>query len=134
MVLTGEGMSYRKLGGSERLKRLKEAKERLQRDAEAGAKAVQERCATAGRRRGHRQKERGRKPKVVEPLPTEEAKANTTDPDSRYEEARVRAGLQCPGGGERGADHSSRWSDPRGQRCEQLEPMLQTMGLWRQPA
>ena len=29
----------------------------------------------------------------------------------------MRAGLQCPGGGERGADHSSRWSDSRGQRC-----------------
>ena len=28
-------------------------------------------------------KKRGRKPKVVESLPTEEAKANTTDPDSR---------------------------------------------------
>ena len=39
MVPTGEGMSYRKgLGGrTERLKRLKEAKERLQREAEAGA-------------------------------------------------------------------------------------------------
>ena len=109
------------LGGrTERLKRLKEAKERLQRDAEAGAKAVQERVE---RRRAEEEatgkKKRGRKPKVVEPLPTEEAKANTTDPDSRHHEdqARVRAGLQCPGGGERGADHSSRWSDPRGQRC-----------------
>ena len=33
-------------------------------------------------------KKRGRKPKVVEPLPTEEAKANTTDPDSRIMKAR----------------------------------------------
>ena len=109
------------LGGrTERLKRLKEAKERLQREAEAGAKAVQEHVE---RRRAEEdvtgKKKRGRKPKVVEPLPTEEAKANTTDPDRSYHEdqARVRAGLQCPGGGERGADHSSRWSDPRGQRC-----------------
>ena len=47
------------LGGRrERLKRVKEAKERLQREAEAAAKAVQEHVeATAGRRRGHRQKE-----------------------------------------------------------------------------
>ena len=109
------------LGGrTERLKRLKEAKERLQRDAEGGAKAVQERVE---RRRAEEEatgkKKRGRKPKVVEPLPTEEAKANTTDPDKSHHEdqARVRAGLQCPGGGEGGADHSSRWSDPRGQRC-----------------
>ena len=62
-------------------------------------------------------KKRGRKPKVVESLPTEEAKANTTDPDSRIMKTRQGyvQGLQCPGGGERGADHSSRWSDPRGQ-------------------
>ena len=33
-------------------------------------------------------KKRGRKPKVVEPLPTEEAKANTTDPDSRIMKTR----------------------------------------------
>ena len=106
------------LGGrTERLRRLKEAKERLQREAEAAARAVQERVE---QRRAEEvatgKKKRGRKPKVVESLPTEEAKANTTDPDSRHEDqARVRAGLQCPGGGERGADHSSRWSDPRGQ-------------------
>ena len=51
------------LGGrTERLKRLKEAKERLQREAEAGAKAVQEHVERrAGRRRGHRQKEAGAK-------------------------------------------------------------------------
>ena len=67
----------------ERLKRLKEAKERLQREAEAAAKAVQEHME---QRRAEEEatgkKKRGRKPKVVEPLPTEEAKANTTDPDS----------------------------------------------------
>ena len=73
------------LGGRrERLKRLKEAKERLQREAEAAAKAVQEHVE---RRRAEEEatgkKKRGRKPKVVEPLPTEEAKANTTDPYSR---------------------------------------------------
>ena len=78
------------LGGrTERLKRLKEAKERLQREAEAGAKAVQERVE---QRRAEEEatgkKKRGRKPKVVEPLPTEEAKANTTDPDSRIMKTR----------------------------------------------
>ena len=71
-------------GRRERLKRLKEAKERLQREAEAAAKAVQEHVE---QRRAEEEatgkKKRGRKPKVVEPLPTEEAKANTTDPDSR---------------------------------------------------
>ena len=65
------------LGGRrERLKRLKEAKERLQREAEAAAKAVQEHVE---QRRAEEEatgkKKRGRKPKVVEPLPTEEAKA-----------------------------------------------------------
>ena len=66
------------LGGRrERLKRVKEAKERLQREAEAAAKAVQEHVE---QRRAEEEatgkKKRGRKPKVVEPLPTEEAKAN----------------------------------------------------------
>ena len=73
----------------ERLKRLKEAKQRLQREAEAGAKAVQEHV---DQRRAEEEatgkKKRGRKPKVVEPLPTEEAKANTTDPDSRIMKSR----------------------------------------------
>ena len=69
------------LGGrTERLRRLKEAKERLQREAEAAARAVQERVE---QRRAEEvatgKKKRGRKPKVVESLPAEEA--NTTDPD-----------------------------------------------------
>ena len=78
------------LGGRrERLKRLEEAKERMQREAEAAAKAVQEHVE---QRRAEEvatgRKKRGRKPKVVEPLPTEEAKANTTDPDSRIMKTR----------------------------------------------
>ena len=78
------------LGGRrERLKRVKEAKERLQREAEAAAKAVQEHVE---QRRAEEEatgkKKRGRKPKVVEPLATEEAKANTTDPDSRIMKTR----------------------------------------------
>ncbi len=73
----------------ERLKRLQEAKSRLEKEAEAAARAAQERLA-------HRQaeeavsgkKKRGRKPKVVEPAPVEEAKANISDPDSRIMKAR----------------------------------------------
>ena len=51
------------LGGRrERLKRLKEAKERLQREAEGASQGCpRARGATAGRRRGHRQKEAGAK-------------------------------------------------------------------------
>ena len=68
---------------------MKEAKERLQREAEAAAKAVQEHVE---QRRAEEEatgkKKRGRKPKVVEPLPTEEAKANTTGPDSRIMKTR----------------------------------------------
>ena len=61
------------LGGrTERLRHLKEAKERLQREAEAAARAVQERVE---QRRAEEvatgKKKRGRKPKVVESLPTD---------------------------------------------------------------
>ena len=73
----------------ERLKRLHEAKARLEREAEEAAKAVQEHLAqrqveevTSGK------KKRGRKPKVAESTPAEEAKANTTDPDSRIMKTR----------------------------------------------
>jgi len=73
----------------ERLKRLQEAKSRLEKEAEAAARAAQERLAqrqaeevASGR------KKRGRKPKAVEPAPVEEAKANISDPDSRIMKAR----------------------------------------------
>jgi len=73
----------------ERLKRLQEAKARLETEAEEPAKAVQEHLAqrqveevTSGK------KKRGRKPKMVESTPAEEAKANTTDPDSRIMKTR----------------------------------------------
>jgi len=73
----------------ERLKRLREAKERLEREASVAAKAAQEHLeqrqaeeAATGK------KKRGRKPKVVESAPSEAAKANTTDPDSRIMKAR----------------------------------------------
>ena len=80
-----EGLGRR----TERLKRLQEAKSRLEKEAEVAAKAVREHLeerqmeeAASGK------KKRGRKPKVVEPAPVEEAKANTTDPDSRIMKAR----------------------------------------------
>ena len=119
------------LGGrTERLKRLKEAKERLQREAEAGAKAVQEHVE---RRRAEEEatgkKKRGRKPKVVEPLPTEEAKANTTDPDSRIMKTRQ--------GYVQGYNAQAVVSEEQiivavgvtqeANDVQQLEPMLQTM-------
>ncbi|MFH1141372.1 MAG: IS1182 family transposase [Chloroflexota bacterium] len=73
----------------ERLKCLQEAKARLEREAAEAAKAGQEHLAqrqveevTSGK------KKRGRKPKVVESAPAEEAKANTTDPDSRIMKTR----------------------------------------------
>jgi len=73
----------------ERLKRLQEAKSRLEREAAGEARAAQERIAqrqaeelTTGK------KKRGRKPKVVEPTPAVEARANTTDPDSRIMKTR----------------------------------------------
>lgn len=73
----------------ERLKRLKQAKERLEREAEAAAQAGRERLE---RRQAEEEatgkKKRGRKPQVVKPVPTEEAKANVTDPDSRIMKTR----------------------------------------------
>jgi transposase len=73
----------------ERLKRLREAKSRLEKEAEAAARVAQGRLArrqaeeaTSGK------KKRGRKPKVVEPAPVEEDKANISDPDSRIMKAR----------------------------------------------
>ncbi len=73
----------------ERLKRLQDAKARLEREAGEAAKAVQEHLAqrqveevSSGK------KKRGRKPKVVESTPVEGAKANTTDPDSRIMKSR----------------------------------------------
>jgi transposase len=80
-----EGLGRR----AERLKRLQEAKSRLEKEAEVAARAVQEHLvqrqaeeSTSGK------KKRGRKPKVTEPAPVKEAKANTTDPDSRIMKAR----------------------------------------------
>ena len=80
-----EGLGRRE----DRLKRLQEAKERLEREAEGAAKAAQEHL---GQRQAEEEatgkKKRGRKPKRVERIPPEEAKANTTDPDSRIMKSR----------------------------------------------
>ena len=80
-----EGLGRR----ADRLNRLQEAKDRLQGYAEAAAQVAQEGLA---RRQAEEaatgKKKRGRKPKVVEPIPTDEAKANTTDPGSRIMKTR----------------------------------------------
>jgi len=80
-----EGLGRR----AERLKRLQEAKARLEREAEEAARATQEHLAQRQEEEASSgRKKRGRKPKVVEPTPAEEAKANTTDPDSRIMKTR----------------------------------------------
>jgi hypothetical protein len=73
----------------ERLKRLQEAKSRLEKEAEVAARAAQERLATRQAEEAvSGKKKRGRKPKMVELAPVEEAKANISDPDSRIMKAR----------------------------------------------
>lgn len=80
-----EGLGRR----ADRLNRLGEAKKRLEREAEAAATASQEHLLQRqAEEEAAGKKKRGRKPKVVEPGPTEEAKANTTDPDSRIMKTR----------------------------------------------
>ncbi len=68
---------------------LEEARSRLEKEAEAAARALQEHLehrqekeAASGR------KKRGRKPRMVGSAPVAEAKANITDPDSRIMKAR----------------------------------------------
>jgi transposase len=80
-----EGLGRRR----DRLERLKEAKERLERKAEEAAKAAQEHLdQRQAEELATGTKKRGRKPKVVESTPSEGAKANTTDPDSRIMKTR----------------------------------------------
>ncbi|HJW88697.1 MAG TPA: transposase, partial [Dehalococcoidia bacterium] len=74
---------------AERLKRLREARERLKQEAEAVAKVAQERLAQRQAEETATGKtKRGRKPRVVEPVPALEARANVTDPDSRVMKTR----------------------------------------------
>ena len=69
---------------AERLKHLKQAKARLEREAAEAARVVEEKLwERAEEETATGKKKRGRKPRAVEPTPSEEAKANTTDPDSR---------------------------------------------------
>ena len=80
-----EGLGWR----ADRLKRLKEAKERLKREAEAAAKAAQGHLEQRqAEEEATGKKKRGRKPKVVQAAPSEASKANTTDPDSRIMKTR----------------------------------------------
>jgi hypothetical protein len=80
-----EGLGRR----AERLKRLAGAKARLGQDAVAAAQAAQEHLE---RRQAEEtamgKKKRGRKPTEVEPVPAQETKANTTDPDGRIMKTR----------------------------------------------
>jgi len=80
-----EGLGRR----AERLKRLQEAKARLEGEALEAARTAQEKLAERGAEEAMTGKrKRGRKPKAVEPTPSEVAKANTTDPDSRIMKTR----------------------------------------------
>ena len=80
-----EGLGRR----ADRLERLKEAKERLEGKAEEAAKAAREHMEQRqAEELATGKKKRGRKPRVVESTPTEGAKANTTDPDSRIMKTR----------------------------------------------
>jgi len=73
----------------ERLKRLQEAKSRLEKEAAAAARALQENLEQRqAEETASGKKKRGRKPKAVETAPVEEAKANITDPDSRIMKTR----------------------------------------------
>ena len=114
----------------DRLKRLKEAKERLEREAEGAAKTAQEHLAQRqAEEQATGKKKRGRKPKVVEPTPAEDAKANTTDPDSRIMKTRQ--------GYVQGYNAQAVVSEDQiivavgvtqeANDVQQLEPMLQTM-------
>jgi len=73
----------------ERLSRLGEAKARLEEESARAAQAAQEHLVQRQAEEAVKgQKKRGRKPRVVEPRPSGEAKANVTDPDSRVMKTR----------------------------------------------
>lgn len=70
------------------MKHLKEAKARLESEAALTAQAAQEHLAQRQAEEAATGKmKRGRKPKAVPPTPSEVAKANITDPDSRVQTA-----------------------------------------------
>ncbi|MDP2726572.1 MAG: IS1182 family transposase [Dehalococcoidia bacterium] len=73
----------------ERLKRLQEAKSRLEKEAEATARDVQEHLAQRQTEEAvSGKKKRGRKPKAVGPALVAVGNANISDPDSRIMKAR----------------------------------------------
>lgn len=73
----------------ERLRRLQEARARLEREAEGAAQVAQEHLAQRqAEEAASGKKKRGRKPKVAEPAPSEGARANVTDPESRIMKTR----------------------------------------------
>lgn len=73
-----------------RLARLKECKERLEREAaEAAAKQQAKVDAVLAEERATGKKRRGRKPKPLEPRPELDSKANVTDPESRIMKTRA---------------------------------------------
>ena len=74
-------------------------------------------------------KKRGRKPEVVEPLPTEEAKANTTGPDSRIMKTRQGyvQGYNAQAVVSEGQIIAAVGVTQEANDVQQLEPMLQTM-------
>lgn len=72
-----------------RFARLKECKERLEREAaEVAAKQAEKIATRQAEEAATGKKKRGRKPKAPDPTPTEEAKANVTDPESRIMKTR----------------------------------------------
>ncbi|MEK7381662.1 MAG: aminotransferase class V-fold PLP-dependent enzyme, partial [Elusimicrobiota bacterium] len=76
-------------GRKSRLARLKECKERLEREAALKAAAQEEKIQKrAAEEEATGRRKRGRKPKEADPKPAEEAKANVIDPESRVMKTR----------------------------------------------
>ena len=72
-----------------RLERLRECKERLEREAKERAASQQKKMdERAAKEEATGKKLRGRKPKEPDPTPSEKAKANVTEPDSRIMKTR----------------------------------------------
>jgi len=114
----------------ERLKRLEEAKARLEQEAGEEAKTVEEHLAQRREEEARSgKKKRGRKPKVVASTPDWKAKANTSDPDSRI--------MKTPQGYVQGYNVQTVVSQDQvivavgvtqeANDVQQLKPMLQTL-------
>lgn len=80
----GDEMPQALRGRRDRLARLKECQERLDREAaEARREQAEKIAARAAEEAATGQKKRGRKPRAPEEIPPEESKANVTDPECR---------------------------------------------------